>query len=148
MPSSTKRTTIRALATSAAVKNVAPSRTTRKLYPPRRSNLFSATDADSCREGDSSTKSVSDTYSDPDTEADTDIEPGTSEDAGLVLEKDSDPDLDSEAEEILKDIAQLKAEGPAKPNHTTHTVKLWKREGEFWRGEIYAIRMRLIVIDP
>jgi hypothetical protein len=40
--------------------------------------------------------------------------------------------LDSEAGEILKDIAQVRAEGPAKPNHSTHTKKLWKREGEFW----------------
>jgi hypothetical protein len=82
---------------------------------------------------DSVTSLSSDSYSDPDTEADTDIEPGTGEDGGLVLETDSDPELDSEAEEILKDIAELKAEGPAKPNHTTHTVKLWKREGEFWK---------------
>jgi hypothetical protein len=49
-----------------------------------------------------------------------------------VLEEDSEPDLDSEAEEILKDIAQLRAEGPAKPNHNKHTTKLWKREGELW----------------
>jgi hypothetical protein len=45
---------------------------------------------------------------------------------------ESDADLDSEAEEILKDIAQLKKEGPAKPNHTPQTKKLWKREGEIW----------------
>jgi hypothetical protein len=56
-------------------------------------------------EGDSSTKFFSDTNSDPDTEADGDIEPGTSEDASLALENESDPNLDSEAEEILKDIA-------------------------------------------
>lgn len=129
MPPSIKRTTTRALATSLAVKSVS---STRSLYPSRRSNPFSAADSGSCREGDSSTKSFSDTYSDPDTDADTDIEPGTSEDAGLVLEKDSVPGLDSEAEDILKDIAQLRAEGPAKPNHTKHTTKLWKREGEFW----------------
>jgi hypothetical protein len=49
-----------------------------------------------------------------------------------MLEKNSEPHVDSEAEEILKDIAQLRAEGPAKPNHTKHTRKLWKREGEFW----------------
>jgi hypothetical protein len=96
----------------------------------RRSNPSPA--AISCWEGQSDTNSFSDTYSDPDTEADTDIEPSTSEDAGLILEQESDTDLDSEAEEILKDIAQLRAEGPAKPNHTPHTVKLWKREGDFW----------------
>jgi hypothetical protein len=124
MPSFTKQTTTRALATSTAIKNVAP---TRNLYQSCRSNSSSATDSGSCREGDLSTKLSSDTNSDPDTEADGDIEPGTSEDAGLAVENYSDPNLDSEAEEILKDIAQLKAEGPAKPNHTKHTTKLWKR---------------------
>ncbi|KAF1934994.1 hypothetical protein EJ02DRAFT_471502 [Clathrospora elynae] len=119
---------MRALATSTATKNVAP---TRKLYPLRRSNLSSATDSDSCWEGNSNTKSLSNTYIDPDTEAHKDIEPGTSEDAGLAG-KDSAPHLDSEAEEILKDIAQLRAEGPARPNHTKHTTKLWKRERDFW----------------
>ncbi|KAF2844130.1 hypothetical protein T440DRAFT_436829, partial [Plenodomus tracheiphilus IPT5] len=129
MPSSTKRTTTRALAIAAGVKNVA---STRKLFPSYRSKPSSATDSDSCWEGDASTKSCFDTYSDPDTDADTDIEPGTSEDVGLVLEKHSDLHLDSEAEEIRMDIAQLRAEGPAKPNHTKHTKKLWKREGELW----------------
>lgn len=43
----------------------------------------------------------------------------------------SDAELDSEAKEILEDIAQLGKEGPAKLNHTSHTQKLWKREGEF-----------------
>jgi hypothetical protein len=73
-------------------------------------------------------------YLDPDTEADTDIdiEQSTGGDAGFTLQQEPDADLDSEAEEILKDIAQLRAEGPAKPNHTPHTVKLWKREGDFW----------------
>jgi hypothetical protein len=129
MPSSTRRTTTRALATATAIKKVAP---TRNLYQSRQSNLSSATDSGSCQEGDSSTNSFSNTNSDPDTEADRDIEPGTSEDASLALKNHLDPNLDSEAEEILKDIAQLKAEGPAKPNHTNHTTKLWKREGEFW----------------
>ncbi|KAF2726660.1 hypothetical protein EJ04DRAFT_539319 [Polyplosphaeria fusca] len=102
MPSSIKRTTTRALATSAVITNV---------HPSHRSNPSSATDSDSCWEGESSTESLSDTYADPDTETDEDIELGTREDAGLMLEKDPDPHLDSEAEEILKDIAQLKAEG-------------------------------------
>ncbi|KAF2818949.1 hypothetical protein CC86DRAFT_450230 [Ophiobolus disseminans] len=105
MPSSTKRTTTRVLATSAAVTDVAP---TRNLYPSRRSDPSSRTNSDSCREGDQSTKSFSDTYSDPDTEADTDIEPGTSEDAGLLLEETSEPDLDSEAER--KKHSRLKKE--------------------------------------
>ena len=90
--------------------------------------------AESCCEGQSDTNSFSDTYSNHDTEADTDIdiELSTGEDPGLTLQQEPDADLDSEAEEILKDIAQLRAEGPAKPNHTPHTVKLWKREGDFW----------------
>jgi hypothetical protein len=77
----------------------------------------------------SSANSFSDTYSDPDTEGeedtDTDIEQA---DTG----KESDAELDSEAEAILNDIARFKAEGPAKPNHTNHTKKLWRREGGFW----------------
>jgi len=40
--------------------------------------------------------------------------------------------LNSEAKEILKDIAKLRDEGPAKPNYTPYTKKLWKKEGEFW----------------
>lgn len=119
---------MRALATFTSTKRVAPMR---KLYPSRRSDPFSATDSDSCCEGDSSAKSLSDTYTDPDTEADEDIEPGSSEDDSLV-EKGSDLYSDLEAEKILRDIARLRAEGPAKPNHTELTMKLWKREGEFW----------------
>ncbi|KAI1510323.1 DUF3435 domain containing protein [Pyrenophora tritici-repentis] len=134
MPSSTKRSIRRELATSTAVKNAA---LMRNRYSLRRSNPSPA--AVSCWEGQSDTNSFSDTYSDPDTEADTDIEPSTSEDAGLILEQESDADLDSEAEEILKDIAQLRAEGPAKPNHTPHTVKLWKREGDFWERYCFKI---------
>ncbi|KAF1938204.1 hypothetical protein EJ02DRAFT_474319 [Clathrospora elynae] len=90
----------------------------RNRYSLRRSNPSLA--ADSCWEGQSDTNSFSDTYLDPDTEADTDIdiELSTGEDAGFTLQQEPDADLDSEAEEILKDIAQLRAEGPAKPNHT------------------------------
>ena len=40
--------------------------------------------------------------------------------------------LDFEAEEILKDIDELREEGPVKPNHESYTKKLWKREGEIW----------------
>jgi hypothetical protein len=85
----------------------------------------------------SSANLFSDTYSNPDTEAeedtDTDIEPAdTGKDTSLVLEHESDAELDSEAEAILNDIARFKAEGPAKPNHTNHTKKLWRREGGFW----------------
>ncbi|KAF7441647.1 DUF3435 domain containing protein [Pyrenophora tritici-repentis] len=129
MPFSTKRIIRKELATSTGIKNAA---LMRNRYLLRRSNPSSA--ADSCWEGQSDTNSFSDTYSDPDTEADTDIniELSTGEDAGFTSEQELDADLDSEAEEILKDIAQLRAEGPAKPNHTPHTIKLWKREGDFW----------------
>ena len=97
----------------------------------RRANLSSA--PASYWEGDSDTNSFSDTsYSDSSAEADTDIEMSTGDDASLSVHQELDADLDSEAEEILKDIAQIRAEGPAKPNHTPHTVTLWKREGDFW----------------
>jgi hypothetical protein len=129
MLSSTKRIIRKELATSTGIKNAA---LMRNRYSLRRSNSSLATD--SCWEGQSDTNSFSDTYSDPDTEADTDIniELSAGEDASFTSEQKSDADLDSEAEEILKDIAQLRAEGPAKPNHTPHTIKLWKREGDFW----------------
>jgi hypothetical protein len=38
--------------------------------------------------------------------------------------------LDFKAKEILKDITELRDEGPVKLNHTSYTKKLWKREGE------------------
>lgn len=83
----------------------------RNRYLLRRSNLSLA--ADSCWEGQSNTNSfsntnlLSDTYLDPNTKADTDIdiEWSTSGDAGFILQQEPDADLDSEAEEILKDIA-------------------------------------------
>ncbi|KAF2845010.1 hypothetical protein T440DRAFT_502719 [Plenodomus tracheiphilus IPT5] len=136
MSPSTKRTTTRASAIPVAVRNFA---STRKVFPSYRSNPSSVTDSDSCWEGVASTKSYPYTYSNPNVDADTDTEPGTSEDAELVLEKDTDPCLDSEAEQIRKDIEQFKAEGPAKPNHTNHTKKLWKREGEFWERYCHKI---------
>jgi hypothetical protein len=55
----------------------------------------------------------------------------TSDNTSLSIHQDKDADLDSKAKEILKDIAKLRVEGPAKPNHTPHTVRLWKREGNF-----------------
>ena len=73
-----------------------------------------------------------DSYSDLNTKPDTDAEPDTGKDSDLGLDQESDGDLDSKAEEILKDIAQLREEGPAKPNHTPHTQKLWQREDEIW----------------
>jgi hypothetical protein len=44
-----------------------------------------------------------------------------------------DPGLDSKAEEILKDITELRDKGLAKPNHTSYTKKLWKREDKLWK---------------
>jgi ribosomal protein L29 len=115
-------------ATSTAIKNAAQMRDRDSL---RQANLSSA--PASCWEGDLHTNSFSDTsYLDSSAEADTDIEMSTGDDASLSVHQESDADLDSEAEEILKEIAQLRAEGPAKPNHTPHTVRLWKREGDFW----------------
>ncbi|EMD65860.1 hypothetical protein COCSADRAFT_310320 [Bipolaris sorokiniana ND90Pr] len=111
----------------------------RNRYSLRRSNL--SLDADSCCERQSDTNSSSDTCSEPDTEADTDIdiEPSTGKDDDFTMQQEPETDLDSEAEEILKDIAQLRAEGPAKPNHTPHTVKLWKREGDLWERYCFKI---------
>ena len=81
----------------------------------------------------------------PDSDTDTDLdtyvrsEDGIDSDSGesdaesnAESDAGSDVELDSEAEEILKDIAELEEEGPAKPNHTSYTKKLWKREGEIW----------------
>ncbi|XTI88686.1 hypothetical protein V2W45_1331140 [Cenococcum geophilum] len=47
-------------------------------------------------------------------------------DAELDVELDAglDIELDSKAKEILKDIAKLEEEGPAKPNYTSYTKKL------------------------
>ena len=107
-----------------------------KLHPPPYTGPIPELGSDLNSDSDSCSDSNFDSYSDPDTEPDTDIEPDscTDPDLGLDLESDeeSDADLDSEAEEILKDIAQLRKEGPAKPNHTPQTKKLWKREGEIW----------------
>jgi hypothetical protein len=76
----------------------------RKLYLSYQSNLFLATNSNLCCEGDLSTKSLSNIYTNSDTEADKDIKLSISEDSGF-LEKSSDLYLDSEAKEILKDIA-------------------------------------------
>lgn len=73
-------------------------------------------------------------YSDSETDTENDLNTlaGSPTDTGSVSEGKSEVDLDSEAEEILKNIARFKAEGPAKPNHTPHTKRLWQREGDFW----------------
>lgn len=51
----------------------------------------------------------------------------------ILRQSVSDADLDSEGEEIMKDISELDAEGPAKPRHSTRTIALWTREAEFWK---------------
>jgi hypothetical protein len=70
-----------------------------------------------------------DLYLDLDTEPDTDDELDINTHPNLELGLE-DLGLDSKAEEILKDIAELRDEGPVKLNHTSYTKKLWKREGE------------------
>ena len=44
--------------------------------------------------------------------------------SNIELDAGLDVELDSEAKEILKDIAELEEEGPAKLNHTSYTKKL------------------------
>jgi hypothetical protein len=109
----------------------------RDLYPPRPSRLFSS--QDSCGENDSSSSSPSDyldsdtDYSDPETEMEPESEIHTVEDVEEMLQEGiSGGELDSEGEEIMKNIAECKAEGRAKPKHKPQTIKLWKREGEHW----------------
>ena len=67
-------------------------------------------------------------YLDLDTNPDTDIELNINinSDYGLHIKSDTEfnTELDSKAEEILKDIAQLGKERLVKPNHTPHTQKL------------------------
>jgi hypothetical protein len=60
---------------------------------------------------------------DMDDELDIDVYPNLE----LGLE---DLGLDFKAEEILKDITELRDEGLVKLNHTSYTKKLWKREGK------------------
>jgi hypothetical protein len=96
----------------------------RNPHPPPYTSPISDSDSDLNSDCDSCS------YSDPDTEPDTDTEADIGPDASLDL--GANTDLDSEAEEILKDIAHYTEEGPAKPNHVPYTKKLWKREGEFW----------------
>ena len=55
---------------------------------------------------------------DAESDAELDAESNIELDAGLDIE------LDSKAKEILKDIAKLEEEGPAKPNYTPYTKKL------------------------
>jgi hypothetical protein len=77
----------------------------------------------------------SNSYSEPGTGLDT--YPDTDDEPNIGIQPDLGPELedtvsDSEAEEILKDIGELRKEGLAKPNHEPYTKKLWKREVEIW----------------
>jgi hypothetical protein len=92
----------------------------RNLHPPLHASPIAESDSDLNFESESDTDS--DSYSDPDTELDIGTNPNV----------ELDTDLDSEAEEILKDIAKAKEEGPAQPRHKPQTVRLWKSEGKLW----------------
>jgi hypothetical protein len=65
-----------------------------------------------------------DAESDAELDAELDVESNAKLDMGLDIK------LDFKAKEILKDITELKEEGPVKLNHTSYTKKLWKKEGE------------------
>ena len=90
--------------------------------------------AHSHQDSGSTSSSPFDVYSNSDSEVGSVFEynvHGDSEDE-VLLQSGSDTELDSEGEEIMKDITELDAEGPAKPRHSNRTVALWKREAEFW----------------
>lgn len=44
----------------------------------------------------------------------------------------SDTELDTDGEEIMKDIKELKAKGKTKRKHSDKTIQLWQREAEHW----------------
>lgn len=113
----------RVLDTSATDPKTIPNQ---NLHAPPYASPISDSDLNFESGSDIYSDSYSDSYSDPDTEPDICTDPN------IGLELESDTDLDSEAKEILKDIAQLEEEGPAKPRHEPQTIKLWKREGEIW----------------
>ena len=84
----------------------------------------------------------SDQQTDYDQESESDTEYSAHEDADVTAGQ-SGPNsaLDSETEEIYNNIARFKAEGPAKPNHTVYTIKLWRRESEFWQRQAITCRI-------
>jgi hypothetical protein len=97
-----------------------------------------------------SSNSDSNSFSDSDTDLDTDLDADSDTDLDVDLDtlSNTEPDgkmvpntsaceeldgvLDPEAKEILSNIARDTTEGPAKPKQTDRTIKLWKRESEFW----------------
>lgn len=44
----------------------------------------------------------------------------------------SDVELDTDGEEIMKDIDELQATGKTKRKHSDKTKELWQREAEHW----------------
>ncbi|OAL56175.1 hypothetical protein IQ07DRAFT_639770 [Pyrenochaeta sp. DS3sAY3a] len=79
----------------------------------------------------SASESDSDLDTDLDTPSDTDTESGKEQDVDNSL---YEAELDSDAEEIMGNIARFREQGPARPKHTKQTKKLWKRESAFWEG--------------
>jgi hypothetical protein len=119
-----------------------------KPTPTSYTSLDPDSDPNSDSDSESDSDSDSDSYSDPDTDPDlysdldseehSDLDPDTDDEPDISIQPDLGPELedtvlDYEAEEIRKDIRELKKEGPAKPNHKPYTKKLWKRESEFWK---------------
>ena len=114
---------------------------TQQPRPARRARLLAAS-SNSSREidGDSSSLDsdsdacLSDEYTDPNQGSVSDTSLSIHEDADVAARpRGPGSAVDSETEEIYNSIARFKAEGPAKPNHTEYTMKLWRREGEFWK---------------
>ena len=59
-----------------------------------------------------------------DIELDTELDMKLDTESNIELNMGLDIELDSKAKEILKDIAKLEVEGPAKLNYTSYTKKL------------------------
>jgi hypothetical protein len=88
-----------------------------------------------------SSDSDTDSYSDPNTDPDLDSDADSYSDPYMDPDKielevnacaESADKGDSEATRIIQDIAQFRKQGPAKPNHTARTTRLWKAESQFW----------------
>jgi len=59
-----------------------------------------------------------------DTELDVELDAELDTESNIELDTESNVELDAKAKEILKDIAKLEEEGPARPNYTFYTKKL------------------------
>ena len=64
--------------------------------------------------------------------SDIDIEPAVGENFSLGSYVEPSGGLDSEEEEIIRNIRHFAAQGPSRPHHKGRTQELWRREGEFW----------------